>query len=344
VKTYTVAHLGCGGRGSDHVRALAACKPRLKLIALCDLDTGRLNAGSAMIGGGPALYTDVEAMLAKEKPDIFSFCTHPHARLPFVEAGVRHGVKAIVTEKPMALSVQDARALCKTADAAGVKLVVSHQHKYGGHWQKVKAIVASGKIGRIRTIHATSLGWMQHYATHLIDYSLWLNDYSPVVRVAGHIHGRDYFGAGESHPSPGYFMGHLEFANGVRGLVECGTFTPEQEPGIPFWLNAGATVVGTEGIARVIVGKGWEAVTRDGVFSDCSVRFDGVKDSIPLHLEVADWLDDKTRLHGCRGELACHGFEVMMAICLSGLEHKPVDLPLSRNDDVTARMLAEVPA
>jgi hypothetical protein len=103
-------------------------------------------------------------------------------------------------------------------------------------------------------------------------------------------------------------------------------------------------VVGTEGVARVIVGKGCEAVTRDGVFSDCSVSFDGVKDSIPLHLEVADWLDDKARLHCCRGELACHGFEVMMAICLSGLERRPVDLPLSRNDDVTARMLAEVPA
>ncbi len=344
IKTYTVAHLGCGGRGSDHVRALAACKPRLKLAALCDLDSGRLNAASALIGGGPALYTDVEAMLAKEKPDIFSFCTHPNARLEFVQAGVRYGVKAIVTEKPMALSVQDARALCKTADAAGVKLVVSHQHKYGGHWQKVKEIVATGKLGRVRTIHATSLGWMQHYATHLIDYSMWLNDYSPVVKVAGHIHGRDYFGAGESHPSPGYFMGHMEFANGVRGLVECGTFTPEQEPGIHFWMNAGATVVGTEGVARVIVGKGWEAVTRDGVFSDYDVSFDGVKDSIPLHLEVADWLDDKTRLHCCRGELACHGFEVMMAICLSGLEHKPVDLPLWRNDDVTARMLAEVPA
>jgi hypothetical protein len=173
---------------------------------------------------------------------------------------------------------------------------------------------------------------------------MWLNDYSPALRVAGHIHGRDHFIAKESHPSPGYFMGHIEFANGVRGFIECGTFTPPQQPDIRFWMNAGATVVGTEGVARVIVGKGWEAATRDGVSGSDDAKFDGIKDSIPLHLEVADCLDDPTKLHCCRGELACHGFEVMMAICLSALEHKPMDLPLKRNDDVTARMMAELPA
>ncbi len=64
MKTYTVAHLGCGGRGSDHVRALAACKPRLKLVALCDLDSGRLNTASAMIDGGPALWGTASASMA----------------------------------------------------------------------------------------------------------------------------------------------------------------------------------------------------------------------------------------------------------------------------------------
>ena len=37
MKTYTVAHLGCGGRGSEHVLALKAAAPRLKLVAACDL-------------------------------------------------------------------------------------------------------------------------------------------------------------------------------------------------------------------------------------------------------------------------------------------------------------------
>jgi predicted dehydrogenase len=342
--TYTVAHLGCGPRGRDHIRAIAAAGQRLKLLALCDKDAARLNQAAQGLTSAPRLYGGADEMLAAHRVDIFSFCTQPETRLALVELGIKHGVKAIVLEKPMATSLSEARAMCQAAQRAGVKLVISHQHKYAQHWQNVKRIVSTGQIGRVRTIHATSLGWMMHYATHLIDYAMWLNDYSPTVRVAGHVHGRDYMASGETHPSPGYFLGHLEFANEVRGIIECGTFAPPQEPGVSFWMNAGATVVGTEGLAQVVVGKGWRAVTKSGVVGSNEVSFRGMEDSIPLHLEVADWLDDPTRLHCCRGELACHGFEVMLAICQSALEKRRIDLPLKESSDTFARLLAEVPA
>ena len=41
---------------------------------------------------------------------------------------------------------------------AGVKAVVSHQHRYGEHYKKVKEIVASGALGRVHTVYGTADG------------------------------------------------------------------------------------------------------------------------------------------------------------------------------------------
>ncbi|HLL89844.1 MAG TPA: Gfo/Idh/MocA family oxidoreductase, partial [Tepidisphaeraceae bacterium] len=108
---HTIAHVGCGGRGRDHIRALATVRPALRLVGLCDQVPERLAEGRALAGGDVATYADAERMLAEERPDVFSFCTPPAIRRPLIELGVRHGVKAIVCEKPMALSLGEARSL-----------------------------------------------------------------------------------------------------------------------------------------------------------------------------------------------------------------------------------------
>ena len=59
---------------------------------------------------------------------------------------------------------------------AGVKAVVSHQHRYGAHYRKVKEIIASGALGRIHTVYGAATGWMTHMLSHLIDYTRWYND------------------------------------------------------------------------------------------------------------------------------------------------------------------------
>ncbi len=43
-------------------------------------------------------------------------------------------------KKPMALSMNEAIEIRKAVNAAGVKTVVSHQHRYGQHYQKVKEL------------------------------------------------------------------------------------------------------------------------------------------------------------------------------------------------------------
>ena len=57
--------------------------------------------------------------------------------------------------------------------AAGVKAVVSHQHRYGEHYQKVKEIDRQRRARAASTPStARATGWMTHMLSHLIDYTL----------------------------------------------------------------------------------------------------------------------------------------------------------------------------
>ena len=337
---HTVAIVGCGPRGRHHAEAFLANSERFDLVAVCDLDETRLQAVSSDLAVG-ATYTDADKMLAAECPDVLCFCTLPHIRLSLVELGVKHGVKAIAYEKPMATSLAEAEQITTLCADAGVKTIVSHQHKYGEHWREVRGIANSGEIGEVHTIHATAKGFLLQYATHLLDYMMFLNNGARVEWVVGHVHGRGKLE--DTHPSPDYAMAHFGFDNGVRGLVECGTLAPDLPGDNSFWLDAGATMIGSEGYAQVVVGSGWQAVTKSDGFVSGPGGFDVSHDQ-PLYIrDLADWLDDDTKVHPCNGEVAYHGFQVAMAICASALDHRQIDLPILPPDEpLVERMRREL--
>jgi predicted dehydrogenase len=174
MKRYRVATLGAGQRGKDHARAFAASPDRFELLGWCDRDMPRLRAAVEETGIEIPLFDNVDKMLAELKPDIFCFATPLPIRQELIETGVRHGVKAIVYEKPMASSLAEAQRICALCDRAGVKQINCHQHKFGAHWQKVKEIVDSDTIGEVVNFHATARGWYMHYITHLVDYTMYL--------------------------------------------------------------------------------------------------------------------------------------------------------------------------
>ncbi len=338
---YSVVLVGCGGRGRDHAEAFLKNSDRFNLLALCDKDKERLHSLSSILNI-PKTYTNAEVMLSSEKPDVLCFATLPQIRFELVELGVKYGVKAIAYEKPMAISLAEAQRIRELCRKAGVKTIVSHQHKYGSHWGKVKELTDNGEIGKIHTIHATSKGWFFHYATHLIDCMMFLNGGHRGLWVVGHVHGKEKLL--DSHPSPDYAMGQIEFENGVRGIIECGTLAPDQPGKNEFWLNAGATVYGSDGYAQVIVGSGWQAVTRSssGLVSGPG-GFDVAKDQSPYIKDLADWLDNPTKIHPCNGEVTYHGFELAMGICLSSLERRKVSIPLGVVEPIIERLRQELP-
>ena len=337
---YSVALLGCGPRGSDHAKAFADNSDRFDLAGICDMDAERLQSVASTYQSA-APYTDAERMLSELKPDVFCFATLPGIRLELVELGVRHGAKAIAYEKPMATTLGEARRIRDLCEKAGVKTIISHQHKYGNHWLRVKEIIDSGDIGEIHTIHATAKGWLLQYGTHLVDYMMFLNGGHRCKWVVGHVQGKERLA--DSHPSPDYAMGQFEFENGVRGILECGSLAPDQPGGNSFWMNAGATVYGSEGYAQAIVGSGWREFTgtSSGLYMN-SGGFDVEHDQAPYIRELADWLDDPAKVHPCNGDITYHGFEAVMGVCLSSLERRKITLPLESHEPIMERLESEL--
>lgn len=339
-KKYTVVVAGCGKRGLHHAEAFQK-NGRFEIVGLCDINPERL-AGAAQQFGNPATSQDAGPLLRLTKPDVFCFCTLPSLRLEMIRLGVEVGASLIAYEKPIALSINEVLEIMRLTREAGVKTVVSHQHRYGDHYQKVKQLIASGALGRVHTVYGTATGWMMHMMTHLIDYTRWFNDNAEAEWVVGQAAGKGKFS--DNHPSPDYVAGIVQYSNGVRGLVECGEGAPDVPEVEAWWRKCRLGAQGTEGFAEVLTGGGWRAVTRDsgGVISGPG-NMDYAHDMPPYVQQIADWLDDPARIHPCNGENAYKGFEIMMAICRSVVQRGKVKLPLSAGEPELAALARALP-
>jgi predicted dehydrogenase len=327
-KIYTVAIAGLGKRGTHHAQAFAN-NPRFRIAGLCDTDPQRLDTAVKAFGGGYA-SANVSDMLFHTTPDIFAFCTLPQIRLPYIKAGVEAGVKLIAYEKPMATSMNEALAIHRLLSEAGIRSVVSHQHRYGEHYKKVKEIIDSGAIGRVLTVYGHATGWMLHMMTHLIEYARWYNDYAEAEWVVGQADGLGKFR--DIHTSPDYIAALIQFENGVRGIIECGAGAPDVPEVEAWWRKCRIGAQGTEGFAEVLTGGsgdggGWRAVTKNGVMSGHG-GMDYNHDMQPYIQEISEWLDDPAKVHPCNGERALKGFEVMMAACRSVVQRGKIMVPL----------------
>jgi len=202
---------------------------------------------------------------------------------------------------------------------------VSHQHRYGQHYQKVAEIIQSGAIGRVHTVYGHAVGWMMHMFTHLIDYMRWYNGNAEAEWVMGQAAGHGKLS--DVHPSPDYVAGVIQFANGARGWIECGAGAPDVPEVDYWWRKCRIGAQGTNGFAEVLTGNGWRAVTPQGTLSgEGCMNYD--LDMPPYVNDIANWLDEDAMVHPSNGESAHQGFEITMGILRSIVACGQVQLPL----------------
>ena len=109
---------------------------------------------------GAAGFADLPSMLAGAGIDAVYIATptelHPqHAALAF--AAKKH----VLTEKPMAVRLDQAEAMVADAARAGVVLLCGHSHSFDRPIQAIREIVASGRLGRVRMINTWNFtDWM----------------------------------------------------------------------------------------------------------------------------------------------------------------------------------------
>ena len=111
--------------------------------------------------GIPRAYDDYRQMLDREKPDLV-ICNSENSLHPeIVEACGARGVHVCV-EKPMAASLGDAQQMIRTAESAGITVLIHWYLPFSPFMLRAKALLEAGAIGRIlevkmRAAHAGPL-------------------------------------------------------------------------------------------------------------------------------------------------------------------------------------------
>ena len=146
-----VAVIGLGWFGEKHCEALAAI-PGVELYALCTRTVKRLRDVADRFGVEHT-STDYRELLEDPSVDAVSVVTmwdqHAAPTLAALEAG-----KHVFLEKPMASTMDDARAIVAAAEAAAGSFMVGHICRFNPRYAAAHREIAAGRIGRIVSLYA----------------------------------------------------------------------------------------------------------------------------------------------------------------------------------------------
>lgn len=143
----TVAVVGLGPIGRLHASVYAGYEG-CRLVAVCDLDSGRLDAARADLGV-PG-YTRLEDLLAEVRPEVVSVATGgveygSDHRLPTIQA-LEAGCHVLV-EKPISNEIGPAREMVATAGRLGRRLGVNLNHRFTDLARTAHRWVCEGRLG-----------------------------------------------------------------------------------------------------------------------------------------------------------------------------------------------------
>jgi predicted dehydrogenase len=99
-----------------------------------------------------SVSADLVAALSSLKPEIVFDVAIPAARLNIVKTAFAHGCH-VLTEKPMATSLADAREINAAARATGRLHAVTQNRRFKENIRRARATVESGILGTITALH-----------------------------------------------------------------------------------------------------------------------------------------------------------------------------------------------
>ena len=98
--------------------------------------------------GGADYFGSYEEALSDARVQAAYFFTPHHVHLENTELAARHG-KHILVEKPIARTIEESRKLVRTAEEAGVKLMVAENFRFLHTARRAKSMIATGTLGSI---------------------------------------------------------------------------------------------------------------------------------------------------------------------------------------------------
>ena len=331
-KNYKVAIVGCGGISHMHTGWYLK-EPRATLTAIADVDEERVKAYGEQYNIEKQ-YTDYVEMLETEEIDIVSVCTRPKLHAPLVIGVARlsqpgGNVKGILSEKPMAENLGQAREMLETCSQHNVKLAIDHQLRFNAPYVAAKQMIAEGQIGELFRIHGICGGGdLKDNATHTVDLMRFIYGDRPISWVIGQI---ERIGTPTKYDlhSENFAIGYFKFEDNVRGIIESGSDTA---PGYHHIY-----CYGTEGEIELSAPGGPALRIRNQ-------QSDGAWVTPELPAEISPVQDmiaaiDEDREHRSSGQQGYACLELLMAIYESSRKRQRIHLPLEEMESPLTLMI-----
>jgi len=152
MKKTRIAVAGAGLIGRRHIELIQA-SAECELAAIVD----PLPATAAFAESlGVPLYTDLDSLLGKERPDGVILATPNQLHVEGALACVAHGVPALI-EKPVAHTLGEGKRLLAIAEQAGAKLLVGHHRAHSAILEKAREVIAEGVLGNLVAVMGSAL-------------------------------------------------------------------------------------------------------------------------------------------------------------------------------------------
>ncbi|TWT21798.1 Gfo/Idh/MocA family protein [Luteimonas wenzhouensis] len=151
--TLGVAIVGAGMIGAVHRRAAVLAGAVVRGVAASSPERAREVAQAWGAGRG---YAGIEEVVADPQVQVVHICTPNHLHRAMAEAALGAG-KHVVCEKPLATTLEDARALAALAASSGLVATVPFVYRYHPVVREARARIAAGDLGPLRLIHGSYL-------------------------------------------------------------------------------------------------------------------------------------------------------------------------------------------
>jgi predicted dehydrogenase len=142
-ETIRIALVGAGSMGQVHAMSFAGI-PGVAVTTVMDRDPVRAASLAASLGVTP--YTDLDAMLAGGPVDAIDCCLPTPLHRPTVEWAAARGLQ-IICEKPLALNLEDGRAMIAACRAAGVQLLMAQVVRFFPQYRRMADEIRAGRVG-----------------------------------------------------------------------------------------------------------------------------------------------------------------------------------------------------
>jgi UDP-N-acetyl-2-amino-2-deoxyglucuronate dehydrogenase len=251
------ALVGCGRIAKRHSELLGNGQVKnARLAAVCDIVPEKAEALGAQfkVPG----FSDMHAMMESVAIDVVVVLTESGNHPRHVIELARYG-KHIVVEKPMALTLDDADAMIKACDAAGVKLFVVKQNRFNVPVVKLREALMEGRFGKLvmgtvrvrwcrpqsyydqdawRGTWALDGGVLTNQASHHIDLLEWMmgdvdSVFAMTTTALVNIEAEDTA------------VATLRFKNGALGIIEATTAVRPKD------LEGAISVLGENGSVEI---------------------------------------------------------------------------------------------